>query len=470
MWEQIRSNRRRSILLIGLMGLVLLALGFLIGASIAPEFGIHGLAGAAIVWSVLMVVAFSEGRRILLADAHARRIEHADAPQLFNVVEEMAIAAQLPSVPKVYIIDNDAPNAFAVGTPENSAIGVTTGILIRLNRDELQGVVAHEIGHIKNEDTKFMTYAGVMLASIVLIADVFVRINCSGSRRSRKAGQAQAVFVLLAVLFAILAPLFAHILYFACSRRREYLADASSARFTRYPEGLASALEKIGGGLGKMQHVSRATAPMYIVNPLRGARRTGVFSTHPPIEDRVRILRGMSGGADFGSYEKAYRSVQGGQIIGRRSLGECKLVGIRPPCAEPERPALEKTREAVDILHRMDGMLFLTCACGLRIKVSSEYEQDTIRCPKCDRETPIPKAITGAAAFAALGRVATKGMEQKTPGRRAVPAEPALFRHKPGSWQSFRCTCGHAIQLSPVFSAPKVRCRKCRRETDVQRI
>jgi len=247
MWEAIASNRRKSTLLILLMGAVLSVLGAVAGIAIftgaatggdVAAGALTGLAAALLVWVVMWLTAYAGGDGILLATAGAREIQREDAPMLWNVVEEMTIASGLGKAPRVFIIEDPAPNAFAVGrTPEKAAVAVTSGLLQRLTRDELQGVVAHEIGHVRNLDIRFMTYASVMVGSIVMISDIFLRsLFYGGGRRrtsSREGGQAQAILMLVAVLVAIFAPIFAYLLYFACSRRREYLADASAARFSR---------------------------------------------------------------------------------------------------------------------------------------------------------------------------------------------------------------------------------------------
>jgi len=398
MWEQIRANRRRSIATIFGLACVLVALGYIIGVALAGPRGYFGVVFALGLWLVLLLVALGAGKGVLLASERAREIQKSDHPQLFNIVEEMTIASGLPKRPKVYIMDTDMPNAFAVGTPENSAVAVTTGLLMKLKRDELQGVIAHEIGHIHNQDTRFMTIAGVMVGAIVIIADTFLRsmFFMGGGRRrssSRDGGQAQAVLMILALLLAILAPIVAQLLYLACSRKREYLADACSARFTRYPEGLASALEKIAGGAGRAGRaakVNRAVAPMYIVNPLKGSAARSLFSTHPPTEERVRILRSMGGGADYGAYETAFGKVTQHSLIGKSALSQDDRVEVREPSAKSEKADLEKAREVVDILHRMDGFIFLACACGLKIKAPKGFAGQSVRCPACGRTLPIP--------------------------------------------------------------------------------
>ncbi|HPY76772.1 MAG TPA: M48 family metallopeptidase, partial [Anaerohalosphaeraceae bacterium] len=256
MWQQIHINKRNSILLLLSMGLVLAALGYIIAAAIggSPEAGWLGILIASAIWLIMTLVSFTSGDQILLASSRAAPVTPEVHPQLFNIVEEMKIAAGLPKMPKIYIINDPAPNAFATGrNPQNASVAVTAGLLTRLNRDELQGVIAHEVSHIVHRDILFVTLAGVLLGSVVLISQVFLRgmvyssmsARRYSSRGSSRGGGGQALLMLLAVLLAILAPLFTQLLYFALSRRREYLADAGAARLTRYPEGLASALEKI---------------------------------------------------------------------------------------------------------------------------------------------------------------------------------------------------------------------------------
>ncbi|MCL4219175.1 MAG: M48 family metallopeptidase, partial [Candidatus Hydrogenedentes bacterium] len=262
MWEQIRSNKRKSILLIVLIALVLSVLGGAIGEAVAPRGGgLLGLAVALVVWFVLCTVAYFQGGRIMLAANGAHKISQQDHPQLWNIVEEMTIASGLPRMPDIYLMDDMTPNAFATGRdPDHAAVAVTAGLLAKLNRDQLQGVIAHELGHIKNRDILFMTLMGATLGAIVIISETFLRSLFSGgmhgsryrSRRSSSDGNdgGQIIMVVIALAIAILAPILAQLIYFAASRRREYLADASGAIFTRYPEGLASALEVISGEAG----------------------------------------------------------------------------------------------------------------------------------------------------------------------------------------------------------------------------
>lgn len=462
MWEAIASNRRRSWLLIGLLGGLLVALGGVIGLALEPQTG--GPVGVAValgLWLLLWGLAVGAGERILLSSARAREIRKEDAPQLWNVVEEMTIAAGLGRMPRIYIVDDPAPNAFAVGRrPEQAAVAVTSGLLKRLTRDELQGVVAHELGHIRNLDVRFMTLAAVMVGAVVLLARGFLRgMFYGGGRRrsSRGGGQAQALLLLVAIVLAILAPLAAQLLYFACSRRREYLADASAAQFTRYPEGLASALEKIARAAGGAADVNRVVAPMYIVNPLQEHAAFSLFSTHPKTADRIRILRSMAG-AGLAAYEEAYRRVHGGRksCIGRRSLADAADAAIRPPSPEPatRAQAVARAQAAGELLDRVLGMVVVPCLCGVRLKLPADAARAAIRCPRCGRTHAVPRAEP---------RPAEPGA-----GPRGGPAAPLRYRRRGTGWEAFQCgACGHTVQIGPTFAADSVCCPKCHRRIEV---
>ena len=412
MWELIRANKRKSWLLFFAMGICLLALGYGLGAAVDPmDGGWFGITIAALVWTVLSLVGFFSGDQILLAASRAKEITRDIHPQLFNVVEEMKIAANLPAIPRIYIIDETAPNAFATGRkPERSAVAITTGLLAKLNRDELQGVVAHEISHILNRDILFMTFAGILLGSIVLISDMYLRgmrYSSGSSNRyrsgssSRGTGQAQALFFVVALLLAILAPIAAQLLYLAISRRREYLADASGARLTRYPEGLASALEKIAASDAKLSVANAVTAPMYIVNPLKGKsfNPASLMSTHPPIEMRIQILRAMSQGVNYANYQKAYSAITGQSalIIPPSCAQDVGEIAVRAGVSEPRRPsAKDEIREMGDLTRAINQFTFLSCPCGLKIKVPPDFKQSEVVCPKCWRTLEVPDLQTAS--------------------------------------------------------------------------
>lgn len=328
MWEQIRSNRRRSVVLILIMFVLFVGTSAALGLAIVPtEEGMHiGLGIGTLIFLIFYLIYVGSPTAVIFANMDARKLSHEDLPILHNVVEEMSIAAGLPKVPDVYMINDWAPNAFAFGrSPEKSAIAVTAGLLDLLTRDELQGVVAHEVAHIKNQDTRFMTLMAVMLGAIVILADLtwrLVRLQSANSDRDRdrKASyQVAGIAFLIALLVGLLAPILARIIYFASSRRREYLADACAAVYTRYPEGLASALEKIKAQAAEMTSVNRAAAPMFIINPLAVEGADSIFSTHPPTEKRIEILRRMGGGT-FTAYEQAARTVIGRSVLHRSAL------------------------------------------------------------------------------------------------------------------------------------------------------
>ena len=399
MWELIRANKRKSVSLFIIMGIILLLLGYVIGSAYYPDGGgVFGVSIALIIWGILSLVSYTSGSKILLAVSGAKEVTKDVHPQLFNVVEEMKIASNFSHMPKVYIINSSAPNAFATGVkPDNTAIAVTAGLLARLNRDELQGVVAHEMSHIVNRDVLFMTIAGMMLGSIVLISQIFLRSFWFGggrysSKSSKSSGQAQLILMVVAIAFAILAPIMAQLLYFAISRKREYLADASAVRFTRYPEGLASALEKISNSTQELKSANKVTAPMYIANPLKkkGRKLSDLSSTHPPISERVRILRSIGHGANFVDYQNAFSTVKGSKesIIPTSALTDSSPIKLREAGAVPLVGLNKKQtqRNMGDIMMKVNKYSFVNCSCGLKIKVPPEYKKDVVFCPRCGRE------------------------------------------------------------------------------------
>ena len=440
------------------MAMVLAGLGFFAGEAFAPRGG--GLAGLAVAGLILAVQAgiyFGAAESVVLQGVPVHEVSREEIPRLHNLVEEMQIAAGLATPPRILLVTDPAPNAFAIGrSPEKCAVAVTTGLLQRLNRDELQGVLAHEIGHIRNRDVQFMTLAAVMLGTIVILSDLLtrtIRLGRTGRERSssRGGGQAQAAFLILALIFAILGPLVAQILYFACSRRREHLADASGAQFTRYPEGLASALEKISASSMQVAFASRTTAPMFIVNPFQAASGVqGLFSTHPPTDERVRILRGMAG-ASLADYAAAYAAAHGGSVIGARSLAEAPAFEKRE--ASGEGPLLGG-RAARDASAVLSGYVPVVCGCGLETRVPASHGASSIRCLRCGARLPVPEASS----------VSTEA----PPGSDAPAAPRRLqFQRQGSGWESFRCACGRVMQLSPGFLGTQVRCSKCGSEIEV---
>jgi heat shock protein HtpX len=314
--DLIARNKRNSAILIVIFVLfttaVFLILGIATLAYIHPE-SVEGIrVGEAIFAGVLAAglslllatLGYYGGSGMVLAVSGGKEIQHADDPELFNVVEEMSIAAGVP-MPRVFLIDDSAPNAFATGRdPKHAAVAMTTGLRSKLNRAELQGVVAHEMGHIRNYDIRLMLLLAVLVGAVVMLADVFLRMTwySSGSRRRRSSssdgkggGAVVAIIMLLAIILAIVAPLLAQIIQLAVSRQREYLADASAVEFTRYPKGLADALRKIDADPDVLETANRGTAHLYIANPIKKfeARASSVFASHPPIEERIRRLEAL---------------------------------------------------------------------------------------------------------------------------------------------------------------------------------
>ena len=257
-----------------------------------------GYVGVAVVLSLLTSVgSYFWGDQLILAMSGAREADRKRDFDLFTVTENLALAAGLPK-PKLYVIDDTAMNAFATGRdPEHAIVVATTGILQRLDRRELEGVIAHELSHVKNYDIRLLLVVGVLVGTIAFVTDWFLRSLWWGGRRNREERSGGGAFMLIGIVLTILAPILATIIKLAISRQREYLADASGALITRYPEGLARALEKLAGDREVLEAATNATAHLYITNPFKdknfGAWFAGLFDTHPPIEERIKRLRNM---------------------------------------------------------------------------------------------------------------------------------------------------------------------------------
>ena len=303
-----KENRRNTMVLLVLLTALAALVGYLIGwiletegSDTMPAVSALGIGAAGVMAAISVgwsLISLAVGDRMVLSMAGAKQIEKQDAPQLFNVVEEMSIAAGVP-MPKVMVLDTDALNAFATGNRVgNGTIAVTRGLLDKLSRDELQGVVAHEMAHLANLDTRYMVVVGVTVGLIALVCDMALRTLNWGSVQRRddskgKSGGGILIIVLLVV--AILAPLAAKAVQMAVSRQREYLADATSVQFTRNPNGLISALGKLAEAAAPFPGVSRATQHLFIVNPVQTftAKSSALLATHPDIEDRIARLRNL---------------------------------------------------------------------------------------------------------------------------------------------------------------------------------
>ncbi len=294
LFQHINRNRRRSLLLIllaiGIAGL----LGGFIGAAWADS-PVEGVGIALVVAALFSWGAWSGGSKLVMAAAGAKEVGPLEDKQLHNVVEEMAIASGLPK-PRVYKMDDPAMNAFATGmSPKDGAVAVTSGLRNRLTRDELQGVIAHEMAHIGNFDTRVMVLMATLVGTVAVLSEMFLRsFRVRGVRGGR--GKGSAAFLVIAVVLAVLAPFAVMLIKFAVSRQREYLADATGAAMTRNPGALASALEKLAGRDQRLQMRNRGTAHLFIVNPfrMRQAHNTA-FATHPPMAERIYRLRALEG-------------------------------------------------------------------------------------------------------------------------------------------------------------------------------
>ncbi len=295
-----RNKRNSWFLILGFTAffvLVGLAVGYVWGRG-DMAFSVTVATVAAIVAFILTLLSYFGGASAVLGMSQAREIRKADDPQLFNVVEELSLAAGMP-MPRIYVINDTAMNAFATGrNTANAVVAITVGLRQKLTRDELQGVMAHEMSHIRHYDILFAMLMAVMVGTLVMLCDIFMRSLWfgAGSRRrrdNRNGGGAEAILMVVAIVLVIIAPILARIIQMALSRQREYLADAGSVALTRNPNGIASALAKLSGDQEVLEVANRATAPMYIVQPIKKfeERSRGLFDTHPPVRDRIKRLQ-----------------------------------------------------------------------------------------------------------------------------------------------------------------------------------
>ncbi|MCK4917503.1 MAG: M48 family metallopeptidase [Candidatus Omnitrophica bacterium] len=477
MWELIQENKKKSWLIFIYMGICLLLIGYLIGyVWFSSQGAVYGIFLAICLWIILSLISYASGDSILLFSSHAKSVSHNIHPQLFNVVEEIKIAANLPVMPKIYIIDTPATNAFATGkTIENSSIAITAGLLSQLNRDELQGVIAHEMSHIINRDVMYMTFAGVMLGSITLLSQIFLRgMWYSGSSRryrsrssSSGGGNAQIIAMIIALIFAILAPILARLFYFSLSRKREYLADACAVRLTRYPLGLASALKKISNSKIPLESANKITAPMYIDNPFKKEKMkvSSLFSTHPPIEERIQILGSLMQGVNYTEYQKAFSKIKGqSSLIPSSGLSDSKNISIKQTSAtkNPSQTIKKNVRDTGDLIRALNNFIFLTCVCGLKLKIPPNFKKQSTSCPRCSRNIPVPLADVkiAAAALGAKGKSLKKNVSQQI---------KQVYLRKNKNWETFNCnSCHSLVQLSPLLTEATIPCPNCHQKINIE--
>ncbi len=300
--QQIRQNKVRSVLLMLIVVVLFAVIAWFFGFYLVadPVNAVWFVPIGGIIAAVVSIGALYGGDSMVLSISRAHEVTESEEPQLVNVVRELSLAANIPE-PRAYVIEDSALNAFATGRdPEHASVAVTRGLLERLDREELQGVIGHELAHVANYDIRFSLLVGVLVGSIALLADILARMTIWGSMsRSRRGGSGggQALIMFIGLFVAILAPLFARLVQMAVNRQREFLADATSVELTRNPYGLERALAKLATDTEKLEGANRATQHLYVVNPVKKLDKSarGVFSTHPAIVDRINRLRKLTG-------------------------------------------------------------------------------------------------------------------------------------------------------------------------------
>jgi heat shock protein HtpX len=294
MYNQIESNKRKTWVLIAIFIALISAIGYFLGYI--SDYG-GSLLFIAIPISIGMsLFGYFSGDKVALATSGAKEISETDNPYVYRMTENLCITAGMP-IPKVHIIEDNAINAFATGRdPKHASIAVTTGAINKLENEELEGVIAHELSHVKNYDIRLMTVVIVLVGIIALISDIFLRMTLFGGNRNSDSKGGHPIFLIIGLVLIILSPIIAQLIKLAVSRKREYLADASGSLMTRYPDGLAGALEKIKNDSAHLKRANNATAHLYISSPFRGSKKflANAFSTHPPIEDRIAKLKSMA--------------------------------------------------------------------------------------------------------------------------------------------------------------------------------
>ena len=294
-YEAASANRWRTVLLIAVFTALVAVLAYFVGDYFAPGGRIAVLPFALAISGGSALVSYFAGDKLILAQSQARGLGSTEEPELRNIVEALALGLGVPT-PKIYVIEDSAPNAFATGRdPQHASIAVTRGLLDKLDRTELEGVIAHELSHVGNRDIRVMVLVVVLVGTVALLADWMWRSMFWGRGRDRDRGGGGAIVAVIAIALAVLTPIIATLIQLAVSRQREYLADASGALLTRYPPGLASALRKIAADKEPLEVANKATAALYIANPLKDAPAffDHLFDTHPPIEERIKRLEAM---------------------------------------------------------------------------------------------------------------------------------------------------------------------------------
>lgn len=334
---------------------------------------------------VTLIIASHDSKNVFLKLSNARFALRAYYPKLFNIVQEMSIASGLSTMPEIYIIDEDSPNAFACGKdPQTASVVVTKGLLARLNRDELQAVVAHEISHIVNRDILYLLYTSCLLGCMVFISDFVIKFlrSCS-NRRSFNGG---AIYIIPFVLISLVLVALSKIFYFCLSKKREYLADACAVQFTRNPMALANALKKIDEEQTYFVNTNPITSAMFIVSPLNNKEKT-----HPPIEKRIQILLRLSS-CNIAAYNNSYQKVLGkkSSIVSKKIIDKPSYSKVIPIVAttlanQTVQDKIANHREAYDTMLKMENYIFIKCYCDTKLKVPKELKGQKIPCPHCKK-------------------------------------------------------------------------------------
>ncbi len=472
MWEIIRANKRKTTMLLLILALNSFFSGFLVATvlfgytffltgliSSGLFFGTIGGAIGLFIFFLEGITSYLYGNEIILSRCRAKELTPSMHPQLFNILEELLIASNSKFKPKLYATPSIVPNAFATGIKiEDSAIVVTTGLLTQLSRNEMQGVIAHELSHIINRDTLYLTFAGTILnfkAKAALLGGFDYDSRSSYNKDET-------------TIFDYLEQVQEHInasLYFSLSKNREYLADATAVRLTRYPEGLASALEKISSNDSLLHEARYNTAPFYIINPINKKNS----KTHPPVEDRVRILRNISKGANYKDYQDSFNYVaKSTESIIPKSVLEEDYVPLKTD-GEVESPMNGKTildivRETKDLDKAINNFRFIFCNCGLKLKIPEDFTRDQIHCPRCGSKHQLVNASS----------IEPKSPYKENPFEDGVKDVNGLIdgnlyiRKKVGSWESFFCDCGYVLQLAPTFRGKRIQCFHCDKEIKIK--
>ena len=421
--ELIRKNKLKSVYLLVFTILIVTVVGFILGDVIYTMFIPDwiadyearrlsfslGFAGVIGLLEILQIYFVFKGKPRLLFNRLGMNVaERTKFQKLHNVIAEMTIAAGLSQTPVAYVIPSRTLNAMAFGSsPENCAIAVTAGLLAVCNRDELQGVIAHELSHIINRDALLLKVCRNSLGMVEVLRDVMLRsiywgsigrLNYRVSSGKSRSSRAHLILLLFGVIFALLAPILVEVIYLTISREREYLADAVAAELTRYPVGLASALTKIAYSTHSMDDIDKVTSASFITQPRGDASITSKGTrTHPPIWNRIRILRLMSGGAGYIDYQKAYNAVmlKNPGFMPGSMKGDKVSIPLRMAEAMPDEPGGVDNLEELsilanggrtdDIFRLTEGFRFIDCECGMKIKVPADNDKFEIKCPRCGR-------------------------------------------------------------------------------------